>query len=74
MDLAQPTVAHADHMLEKIKSRLRMASGQAMTASTIDLAKYDDLYALYTWVMSKPDYSIMEVEAIVAELGTLRKR
>jgi uncharacterized protein YfkK (UPF0435 family) len=60
-------------MIEAIKSKLRMASGSAMQASSFDADKYEDLKDIYDMVSSKDRFSISEVEAIVSELGRLRK-
>lgn len=73
MDLSQPTQANVEYMVEAIKSKLRMASGAAMQASNFDADKYEDLKDIYDMVSSKERFSISEVEAIVSELGRLRK-
>jgi len=73
MDLSQPTQANIEYMIEAIKSKLRMASGSAMQASSFDADKYEDLKDIYDMVSSKDRFSISEVEAIVSELGRLRK-
>lgn len=72
MDLSQPTRANMEYMVEAIKTKLRMASGAAMQASSFDAGKYEDLKDIYEMVNSKSNFSISEVEAIVSELGRLR--
>lgn len=72
MDLSQPTQANVEYMIEVIKTKLRMASGAAMQASSFDAEKYEDLKDIYEMVSSKNTFSISEVEAIVSELGRLR--
>ncbi|WP_276357809.1 DUF1128 domain-containing protein [Cohnella caldifontis] len=72
MDLSVPTQANVEHMIETIKTKLRMASGAAMQASAFDASKYEDLKDIYDMVVSKDRFSISEVEAIVSELGRLR--
>lgn len=72
MDLTQPTQANVEYMIETIKTKLRMATGAAMQASSFDARKYEDLRDIYEMVTSKDRFSISEVEAIVSELGRLR--
>ncbi|MFK4303606.1 MULTISPECIES: DUF1128 domain-containing protein [unclassified Paenibacillus] len=72
MDLSVPSHANIEHMIEGIKTKLRMASGAAMQSSAFSLEQYEDLRDVYEMVISKPNLSISEVEAIVSELGRLR--
>ncbi|MDQ0495046.1 DUF1128 domain-containing protein [Paenibacillus brasilensis] len=72
MDLSVPSHANIEYMIEGIKTKLRMASGAAMQASAFSLEQYEDIYDVYDMVMSKPNLSISEVEAVVSELGRLR--
>lgn len=64
---------NAERMLEAIKTKLRVASGAAIKASHIDERKYEDLEDIYDLVMSKDKFSVSEMDAIVMELGRLRK-
>lgn len=59
-------------MIEAIKDRLKMATAQAMQASAFSVEQYEDIKDIYDLVMSKSNYSISEMEAIVSELGKLR--
>lgn len=72
-DLTQKTTENIEFMIEEIKSKLRMATGAAMTASAFSLDRYDDIVEVYEIVMSKERLSISEVEALAKELGSLRK-
>jgi uncharacterized protein YfkK (UPF0435 family) len=72
MDLSQPTQANVEYMIEAIKTKLRMATGAAMQASSFDARKYEDLKDIYDLVSSKDRFSVSEVEAIVSELGRIR--
>ncbi|OZB90489.1 MULTISPECIES: DUF1128 domain-containing protein [Paenibacillus] len=73
MDLSQKTPENIEYMIEGIKSKLRMASGAAMNASAFSVDRYEDIQDVYDLVMSKDNLSISEVEALVSELGRLRK-
>jgi uncharacterized protein YfkK (UPF0435 family) len=72
MDLSQPTQQNVEYMIEAIKTKLRMATGAAMQASSFKSDKYEDLKDIYDMVSSKDRFSISEVEALVSELGKLR--
>ncbi|RED56745.1 DUF1128 domain-containing protein [Cohnella lupini] len=72
MDLNQPTQENVEYMIEAIKTKLRMATGAAMQASSFTNEKYEDLKDIYDMVASKDRFSISEVEALVSELGKLR--
>jgi len=64
---------NVEFMIDAIKTKLRMATASAMQASNFDSDKYEDIKDLYEVVTSKDNFSISEVEALVSELGRLRK-
>lgn len=68
------TQENVEIMIESIKTKLRMASGAAMQASNFSVDQYEDIKDLYDIVSSKDRFSISEVEALVSELGKLRKK
>jgi len=73
MDLTDNSLTNAEYMIEQIKNKLRMASGAALTAKQFDLEQYEDLKDIYEHVIGKPYISVNEMDAIVSELGRLRK-
>jgi len=73
MDLSKATPENAEYMVEQIKTRLRMATGAAIKSTYFNEDMYEDLKDIYDMVMSKERFSISEIEAIVSELGKLRK-
>ena len=73
MDLSKNTAENVEFMVEEIKNKLRVASGAAIKGSHFDESQYEDIRDLYDLVQSKDRFSISEIEAIVAELGKLRK-
>lgn len=73
MDLTKFTPENAEYMVEEIKKRLRVATGAAIKATHINEEVYEDLKDIYDMVVSKERFSISEIEAIVSELGRLRK-
>lgn len=73
MDLTNPTDENVIFMIEQIKEKLRMVNVDAMKAENFDTEKYDDLLYMYNMVMKRNHISSGEMEAIAAELGSLRK-
>ena len=72
MDLSHPTTENVMFMIEQIKEKLRMVNVDAMRAENFDTDKYEDLHFIYQMVMKRQHISSNELEAIVAELGSLR--
>lgn len=73
MDLSTPTPENIHFMIEEIKDKLRMVNADAMRSETFDTEQYEDLVYLYKLVQKRSAFSPSEMEAIVAELGSLRK-
>ncbi|MDU4697416.1 MAG: DUF1128 family protein [Paenibacillus sp.] len=74
MDLSTKSKENIEYMIEAIKSKLKMASGAAMSASAFHVNQYDDIRDVYDIVVSKERLSISEVEALAQELGRLRSK
>ena len=72
MDLSQKSPENIEYMIEAIKEKLKMASA-SVQSSAFSVEQYDDIYDLYDVVNSKTNLSISEVEALVSELGRLRR-
>ena len=73
MDLTIPTQENVIYMVEQIKEKLRMVNVDAMKSEHFDEKHYEDLCYLYEMVMKRDSFSPSEMNAIVAELGSLRK-
>ncbi|MED4603084.1 DUF1128 domain-containing protein [Paenibacillus validus] len=73
MDLTKNTLENTDFMIEEIKKKLRMASGAALKAVSLNDTQYEDLRDIYDMVAGKNQFSISEIEAITTELGRLRR-
>ena len=73
MDLSTPSQENVMYMIEQIKEKLRMVNVDAMQSTAFDEEKYEDLQYLYEMVMKRTSFSPSEMNAIVAELGSLRK-
>lgn len=73
MNLTKPSQENVAFMIEQIKEKLRMVNVDAMRAESFDDSTYEDLHYLYTMVMKRNTFSPSEMQAIAAELGSLRK-
>lgn len=73
MDLSKPTPENVSFMIEQIKEKIRMVNVDAMKADSFNTEKYEDLRYIYKIVMKREHISSNELEAIAAELGSLRK-
>lgn len=60
-------------MIEKIKDKLRMVNVDAMRPESFNTEKYEDLVYMYEMVMKRETITPNEMQAIAAELGSLRK-
>lgn len=73
MDLSKPTKENVEFMIDGLKDKLKMANVDAMKPDHFTESHYEDLYDLYTMVMKRDSFSPSEMQAIVTELGSLRK-
>lgn len=73
MDLSRNSEESISYMVEAIKTKLRVASGAAIKGDFINPEQFEDLKDIYDLVASKERFSVSEIDAIVSELGKLRK-
>lgn len=73
VDLSQKSVENVEFMIEKIKEKLKVLNFGAIKPSHFDEEMYEELKDIYDLVMKKPTFSPNEMEAIVEELGSLKK-
>lgn len=73
MNLTTPSLENVDFMINQMKDKLRMVNSDAMRSDSFDESQYEDLLYLYEMVMKRDSFSPSEMQAIVAELGSLRK-
>lgn len=73
MDLSTPSKDNVIYMIDQMKDKLRMVNVDAMKSENFSEEQYEDLHYLYKMVMKRDSFSPSEMQAIVAELGTLRK-
>ncbi|MEK4758779.1 DUF1128 domain-containing protein [Viridibacillus sp. FSL E2-0187] len=73
MNLTEPSTENVIYMIDMIKEKLRMVNADAMKPEHFDTEQYEDLVYLYEMVMKRDAFSPSEMQAIVSELGSLRK-
>ncbi|MGE8203077.1 DUF1128 domain-containing protein [Heyndrickxia sp. NPDC080065] len=73
MDLSIKTNENIQYMISQITTKLRMVNVDALKSSDYNEEIYDDLRDIYEMVMKKSTFSPNEMQAIVEELGNLRK-
>lgn len=73
MDLTKPSAENIVFMIEQIKEKLRMVNVDALKSENFNTSKYEDLHYMYEMVMKRDHISPNEMQAIAAELGSLRK-
>mgnify|MGYP001954884236 CR=1 FL=1 len=73
VDLTKPTQENVIFMIDQIKEKLRMVNVDAMKSEDFSEDSYEDLVYLYEMVMKRDTFSPSEMQAIVSELGALRK-
>lgn len=73
MDLTKKSKENIVFMVEAIKEKLRMANVDAFKADHFNENMYEELKDIYELVSTKTSFSISEMQAIAAELGSIRK-
>jgi uncharacterized protein YfkK (UPF0435 family) len=72
MNLTTPSLEGLAFMLETIKNKLRVANQSVINPEHYTIEHFEDILFIYNLVESKSQFSISEVEAIVAELGNMK--
>lgn len=73
MDLTHPSAENVEYMINAIKDKLRMVNVEAMKSEHFNTSDYQDLRDIHDMVMKRNNFSPSEMQAIAAELGSLRK-
>ncbi|MDQ0206389.1 DUF1128 domain-containing protein [Alkalicoccobacillus murimartini] len=73
MDLTANSTENMNYMLKQIETKLQTVNAGALNAEKFDSSKYDEIRDIYEWVQKQASVSVREMEAIVSELGQLRK-
>lgn len=73
VDITKNTPETIEYMLNEIVTKLKMVNVSAINSEQIDPNSFTDLKDIYEMVMKKSTFSPNEMQAIVEELGRLRK-
>jgi len=74
MNLSEKSVENVEFMIEQIKEKLKVLNLGAIKPSHFDEEMYEELKEIYEMVLKKKSFSPNEMQALVEELGSLRKR
>jgi len=74
MNLENPSRENIAFIMDEIKRKLTMVNTSVMNPDSFGLEVYEDLLYLYQMISKKDRFSISEMEAIVTELGSMRKK
>lgn len=72
-EVIERTDEHVQQMVEKIKKKLNMATSAAIKSNHYKKEHYEDIKEIYDMIMDRSTFSISEMEAIVSELGRIKK-
>jgi uncharacterized protein YfkK (UPF0435 family) len=74
MNLSQKSTENVEYMIEQIKEKLKVLNLGAIQPSHFDEEMYEELKEIYEMVLRKNSFSPNEMQALVEELGSLRKK
>ncbi|MCM3732199.1 DUF1128 domain-containing protein [Fictibacillus nanhaiensis] len=74
MDLNNENYENLAFMIEGLKKKLQLVNSGLIQPEDYELNKYDDIKELYDMVMKMPSFSIRDMEGIVEELASLKKK
>lgn len=74
MTLKENSRENIEMIITNIKEKLQVVNGGAMRPESFDTDSYEDLVDIYEMIMGKTSFSVSEIDAIITELGKLRKK
>ncbi|MEH7154741.1 DUF1128 domain-containing protein [Neobacillus drentensis] len=74
MNLSEKSIENVEYMIEQIKEKLKVLNLGAIKPSHFDEEMYEELKEIYEMVLRKNSFSPNEMQALVEELGSLRKK
>jgi uncharacterized protein YfkK (UPF0435 family) len=74
MNLSEKSIENVEYMIEQIKEKLKVLNLGAIKPSHFDEEMYEELKEIYEMVLKKNSFSPNEMQALVEELGSLRKK
>ncbi|SDW03985.1 Uncharacterized protein YfkK, UPF0435 family [Marinococcus luteus] len=73
MSLEQANRDNLDYMITDLQKKLQIVNVSVMKPEHFDVDQYHEIKEIYDMVDSKNNISVSEMQAIVSELGHLRK-
>ena len=73
-ELAEKSRENIEYMIERLKTKVKVVNTDAISAKSFDPENYDALLDLYEYMSRKDSFTMSEINQIVAELGSLRKK
>jgi uncharacterized protein YfkK (UPF0435 family) len=74
MSLEKASPANLVQIVNEIKSSLKVVNAAIIAPADFRLSDYEDLYEIYQMIQKKAGrLTMMEVEGVLDELGTMRK-
>lgn len=73
VNLTEKSAENVEYMIDQIKEKLKVLNFGAIKSTHFDEEMYEELKDVYELVMKKNSFSPNEMQAIVEELGNLRK-
>jgi uncharacterized protein YfkK (UPF0435 family) len=74
MSLEKASPANLAQIVNEIKSSLKVVNAAIIAPADFRLSDYEDLYEIYQMIQKKAGrLTMMEVEGVLYELGTMRK-
>lgn len=74
MDLSTKSRENISFMIKKMKKKLMLVNESIIQPEHFSTDQYEDIRAIYEHVMARETLSVGEMEAVLAELGQLRKK
>ncbi|MCK6256982.1 DUF1128 domain-containing protein [Fictibacillus sp. WQ 8-8] len=74
MNLSTPSQENIEFMIEGLKKKLQLVNSGLIQGDDYTVDQYDDIKELYDMVMKMPGFSVRDMEGIVSELGSLKKK
>ncbi|MCD7036319.1 DUF1128 domain-containing protein [Metabacillus sp. GX 13764] len=73
MNLTEKSTENIEYMIEAIKEKLKVVNIGAIKPAHFNGEMYEELKEIYDYVMKKDSFSPRDMQAIVEELGSLKK-
>jgi uncharacterized protein YfkK (UPF0435 family) len=73
MDLSQKSIENIEFMVSEISQKLKVLNVGVLKPAHFSEEAYGELKDIYMLVKSKTNFSISEMQAIVEELGSIKK-